>query len=89
MTVEVYWQVEPGVGGWPAPDDRYQWVIEIDGRPSARVVIDLPTPADGSYDPGFYGTMGTAVNAIGPVCDAEPGILHQPVFAPWRPATST
>lgn len=88
MTVEVYWLVEPGVIGWPAPADRYQWHINIDGRPSVRMTLDaLPPDGEptGSFDPGFYATMATAINAIPSVCAAEPGILHQPVFAPWRP----
>lgn len=88
MTVEVYWLVEPGVIGWPAPADRYQWHIEIEGKPSARIVVDaLPSldPAGESYDPGFHATMATAINAIGEICAAPPGIFHQPVFAPWRP----
>jgi hypothetical protein len=37
-----------------------------------------------SYDPGFHATAATAVNAIQSICDAPPGLLHQPVFAPWR-----
>jgi hypothetical protein len=86
MRVEIYWLAEPGVTGWPAPADRYQWHIDIEGRPSVRMVLDaLPSLADGQdYDPGFYATMATAVNAIPYVCQAEPGLFHQPVFAPWR-----
>jgi hypothetical protein len=87
LTVEVYWLVEPGVIGWPAPADRYQWHIEIEGRPSVRMVLDaVPSLTGGgeTYDPGFYATMATAVNAIPAVCQAEPGLFHQPVFAPWH-----
>jgi hypothetical protein len=91
MRVEVYWLVEPGVIGWPAPADRYQWHIEIEGRPSVRMVLDaLPSLTAGgeNYDPGFYATMATAINAIPAVCQAEPGLFHQPVFAPWRTAAA-
>jgi hypothetical protein len=87
IRVEIYWLVEPGVIGWPAPADRYQWTIEIEGRPSARVVIDaLPTlnGAGPPYDPGFHATMATAVNAVPFICEAPPGLFHQPVFAPWH-----
>ncbi|HEX9832632.1 MAG TPA: hypothetical protein VGA66_06010 [Mycobacterium sp.] len=87
MRVEIYWLVEPGVMGWPAPADRYQWQIEIEGRPSVRMVLDALPSLNGegeTYDPGFYGTMATAINAIPYVCAAEPGLFHQPVFAPWR-----
>jgi 2,4-diaminopentanoate dehydrogenase len=89
MRVEIYWLVEPGVTGWPAPADRYQWHIEIEGRPSVRMVLDaLPSlsDTDSHYDPGFHATMATAVNAVPFICAAEPGPFHQPVFAPWRAA---
>jgi len=88
MTVEVYWLVEPGVTDWPVPADRYQWHINIEGRPSVRMTLDALPPAaesTGTFDPGFYATMATAINAIPYICDADLGIFHQPVFAPWRP----
>jgi hypothetical protein len=91
MRVEIYWLVEPGVIGWPAPADRYQWHIEIEGRPSLRMVLDALPSLSGegeSYDPGFYATMATAVNAVPYVCEAPPGLFHQPVFAPWRSAAT-
>jgi 4-hydroxy-tetrahydrodipicolinate reductase len=91
MRVEIYWLVEPGVIGWPAPADRYQWQIEIEGRPSVRMVLDALPSLSGegeSYDPGFYATMATAVNAVPYVCEAEPGLFDQPVFAPWRSAAA-
>jgi hypothetical protein len=87
MTVDVHWVAEPGVNGWPAPKDRYQWQIEIEGRPSARMVLDV-FPSLGEhvdeYDPAFLATAATAVNAVGAICAAEPGHFHQPVFCPWR-----
>jgi hypothetical protein len=72
---------------WPAPTDRYQWHIEIAGKPSVRMVLDALPSLDGSgeaYDPGFYATMATAINAIPYICNAPTGLFHQPVFAPWR-----
>ncbi|PQM47963.1 hypothetical protein [Mycobacterium talmoniae] len=92
MTVEVYWLVEPGVAGSPSPRHRYQWHINIEGRPSVNMTLDALPPArdsTGTFDPGFYATMATAINAIPFICDAEPGIFHQPVFAPWRPGTAS
>lgn len=91
LRVEIYWLVEPGVNGWPAPADRYQWHVEIEGRPSVRMVLDALPSLDGAgetYDPGFHATMATAVNAVPYVCEAEPGLFHQPVFAPWRPSAA-
>jgi 4-hydroxy-tetrahydrodipicolinate reductase len=88
LRAEVYWLVEPGVTGWPAPADRYQWHVEIAGRPSVRLTLDALPSLDGSgedYDPGFHATMATAVNAVPAICEAPPGIFHQPVFAPWSP----
>ena len=87
LRVEIYWVVEPGVNGWPTPTDRYQWHIEIEGKPSVRMVLDALPSLSGSgedYDPGFHGAMATAVNAIPAICAAPPGLFHQPVFAPWR-----
>jgi hypothetical protein len=87
MTVEIHWVVEPGISGWPAPTDRYQWQIEIEGRPSARMVLDvLPTLGEPGedYDPAFLATAATAVNAVPAICQAAPGHFHQPVFAAWQ-----
>lgn len=56
--------------------------------PSVRMTLDALPPAaasPGTFDPGFYTTMATAINAIPFICKAEPGIFHQPVFTPWRP----
>ena len=87
MTVEIHWVAEPGINGWPAPTGRYQWQVEIEGRPSARMVLDLfPSLGDHNdeYDPAFLATGATAVNAVPEICQAAPGHFHQPVFAPWR-----
>ncbi|TAM70238.1 hypothetical protein [Mycobacterium sp.] len=86
IRAEIYWFVERGVGGWPVPEDRYRWEIEIEGRPSLRTVLDpMPSlkPGAPALDPAFVGTAATVVNAISAVCDAAPGVLHAPVFAPW------
>ena len=51
------------------------------------MVLDALPSLDGSgeaYDPGFYATMATAINAIPYICNAPTGLFHQPVFAPWR-----
>jgi 2,4-diaminopentanoate dehydrogenase len=90
LDVEVYWSCERGAGGWPIPPDRYQWTIEIEGKPSIRSVFDTLTTLDpagdlAAYDPAFHATMAAAVNAIPDVCTAPAGLMHAPVFAPWRP----
>jgi 2,4-diaminopentanoate dehydrogenase len=88
IRTEHVWCLQKGVNGWPAPDDRYRYVIEIEGRPSMRAVIDplqSLSPGGEVYDAALVGTMGAAINAIPDVCAAAPGILHPTAFAPWRP----
>jgi len=91
IRAEHFWAVDP-VDGWPKPDDRYRYVFMIEGRPSLRVVVDpLPSLAPGGevYDAALVGTAGAAINAIPDVCQAAPGVMHAPVFAPWRPRGAT
>jgi len=88
LSLEVHWLVERGLADWPIPADRYQWGVEIEGRPSARMVVDVvPSLGDGGedYEAGFMATAATAVLAIPGLCAAPPGIFHPPVFAPWTP----
>jgi hypothetical protein len=88
LTLDVHWFVERGLADWPVPADRYQWGAEIEGRPSARMVVDvLPTLGTGGdqTEPGFVAAAATAVLAVPGVCEAPAGIFHPPVFAPWRP----
>jgi 2,4-diaminopentanoate dehydrogenase len=71
------------------------WIVELEGTPSARLVIDLrgsltehrPYYQIGSVrtDPGYHGTIAPCLQAIPFVVDAGPGIL--PSFAPplhWK-----
>jgi len=86
--LEVHWFVEPGIAGWPMPADRYQWGVDIEGRPSARMVVDVvPTLGDSGvdYDPGFFATAATSILAIPGLCAAPAGIFHPPIHAPWMP----
>jgi hypothetical protein len=79
----------PGVG----PNEY--WVAEIEGTPSARMVIDLRASLasdDRFYeigsvrtDPGYHGTIAPCLQAIPHVCAADPGVV--PSFEPplhWR-----
>ncbi|ORV49054.1 hypothetical protein AWC05_02455 [Mycobacterium florentinum] len=76
-----------------SPTER--WVVEIEGSPSARLVVDLrgslaehrPYYQIGSLrtDPGYHGTIAPCLQAIPFVVAAEPGIL--PSFRPplhWK-----
>jgi hypothetical protein len=71
------------------------WVVELEGTPSARMVVDLRASLahDTPYyqlgairtDPGYHGTIAPCLQAIPFVCDAGPGVL--PSFEPplhWR-----
>ena len=76
-----------------APHER--WVVEIEGTPSARLVIDMRGSlaehrpyyqvGDKRTDPGYHGTIAPCLQAIPFVVDAAPGIL--PSFEPalhWK-----
>jgi len=94
FTMEYNWilgwgMLPPGVG----PNEY--WVAEIEGTPSARMVIDLRASLEsedrfyeiGSVrtDPGYHGTIAPCLQAIPHVCAAEPGVT--PSFEPplhWR-----
>jgi hypothetical protein len=71
------------------------WVVEIEGTPSARLVIDLRGSLEqhrpyyqigtARTDPGYHGTIAPCLQAIPFVVDAAPGIL--PSFEPalhWK-----
>lgn len=90
LNLNIYWITERGLG-WPEPKEQYAWEIDIEGRPSAQLHMDLvpslDPDSDKKYDVGFYATMATAIHAVPAICDAGPGRFHAPVFAPWRPRT--
>ena len=57
---------------WPQPREHYGYRVEVRGRPS--YTVDLQMHATGT-DPGLIGTAARLVNAIPAVCDAHPGLL--------------
>lgn len=68
-----YWkmskEIEPN---WPY-DAPIEYTVEIEGDPSVRCTlapIDSPTT-----EPGLVWTAMNCVNAIAPVCEAEPGLM--------------
>ena len=76
-----------------APHER--WVVEIEGTPSARLVIDMRGSlaghrpyyqvGDARTDPGYHGTIAPCLQAIPFVVEAGPGVL--PSFEPdlhWK-----
>lgn len=69
-----------------------QWIIEVEGTPSFRVVMDV----NPSLEPGYtvdkdevqvawLAGAVCAVRAIPDSCDAEPGLFKVPIFGAWRP----
>lgn len=83
-----YFFVQEGLEGYPQPKHEYMHMIDIEGKPSFEATIQMRAPAVIDHiteaEPGFYGTAGTAINAIPAVCAADPGIFYAPVFAPWN-----
>jgi hypothetical protein len=83
FTLELNWYLAdllpPGVG------HRDHWIVEIEGTPSARMVIDLrPSLAndDKIYkignlksDPGYHAAIAACLQAIPIVCNAPAGVL--------------
>jgi hypothetical protein len=77
----------------PASSDGRHPTIATNGPSRSRAAprsgwSSTPYPASTARvrptTPGFHATAATAVNAIQSICDAPPGLFHQPVFAPWR-----
>lgn len=89
IRAEICWFVGEKAADWPVPTDRYRWEIDIEGRPSMRTVLEpvpsLEHPDQTAPDPAYTGTMATIINAIPDVIAAPPGLMHAPIFAPWRP----
>lgn len=95
LTIRQTWVTTRDIPGWDVKDltgwehDNY-WRIQVLGLPSLRLDMDLWTPEN--TEPGMEDASAvhvfvamTAVRAIGEVCNAAPGIVYAPVFAPFRP----
>jgi len=95
MTVEVNWAITPE--SLPPGVEKVQgWVLEIDGRPSVRTVIDIKSdfatgerfivPGDTRTESGYHAVVATLLKAVPKVMKARPGIL-KPLGAPihWLP----
>jgi hypothetical protein len=94
FALELNWHLGPdNLPAGIAPGEY--WVVEMEGTPSARMVIDMRASlasSDRHYDigamrtdPGYHGTIGACLQAIPHVIAASPGVL--PSFtAPlhWR-----
>jgi hypothetical protein len=95
LTVRENWVCTRDIPGWDIHEIEgwkhgNYWRITIDGLPSLRLDMDLWMPKHD--EPGMRRANAvqllvamTAVRAIGEVCQAAPGIVSAPVFAPYRP----
>jgi 4-hydroxy-tetrahydrodipicolinate reductase len=88
FTLELNWYL--GKENLPAGIQAGEyWVVEMEGVPSARMVIDLRTSLNSEQrtyklgnihtDPGYHATIAACMQAIPHVIAAEPGIV--PTFA--------
>lgn len=83
---DVWWITEPGVSGTPEAPERYQWEVELHGRPSWKLalatVAHIGSPVE-DYDPAFLAAAAVAVNSIPAIVAAPAGPTQHPPFAPW------
>lgn len=105
FTWKGYWNGEPFIHlDWivsvqrdhPAfPDIPYdsRFVIEIEGTPSVRTVMDLnPSLAPDAdskatdVQAAMHAAAAVTIRAIPAVCAAPPGLLEVPIFGAWSPA---
>lgn len=88
ITSEHRWMVASHIEGMAAED---LWQLTIEGEPSLQTQLRLRTsfetdPGEAPpYNPVFQAIVAPLINAIKPVCEAPPGLLRAPVFAPWNP----
>ncbi len=69
---QTYWRMTGRLDkAWPF-DSTLEYTVEVSGDPSVRCTL-APISAD-TNDPGLVWTAMNCVNAIVPVCAAEPGI---------------
>ena len=69
---QTYWKMSRDIEpSWPY-DAPIEYTVEVEGDPSVRCTIS-PIDAD-TTEPGLVWTAMNCVNALAPVCRAEPGI---------------
>jgi hypothetical protein len=69
---QTYWKMSKDIEpNWPY-DGLIEYTVEIEGDPSVRCTLS-PIESDTS-EPGLVWTAMNCVNALKPVCEAEPGI---------------
>ncbi len=70
----------PGLENWD------HWKIEIRGKPGIDITMNLVEPENTGVKTKSeqYAVAGSVINAIPEVCGAPSGILHFPLFAPFK-----
>jgi len=63
------------------------WEVKIEGLPGVNIAIDLKKPDDYPFrtGPEQLALAASVVNSIPVVCQAAPGVLSVPAFAPFCP----
>ncbi|WP_236795219.1 hypothetical protein [Amycolatopsis sp. GM8] len=84
FTLELNWFIGPENLPDGVNPGEY-WIVEIEGRPSARMTIDLRASLENDdrffrvgarrTDPGYHGTIAACLQALPHVIAAPPGIL--------------
>jgi hypothetical protein len=91
VDIELIWSVQPDHPKFPSIPSDTRFVIEIEGSPSSRTVIDLSPSLNSDavrsstdLQAVMHATAACATNAIPQVCAAPPGLFTQPVPGAWR-----
>jgi 2,4-diaminopentanoate dehydrogenase len=82
LSTQNFWYIHERVRPSAAISDDC-WLIEVEGRPSTRVIVDIQGSLekdlillpDNPTPPGFFATVIAMINAIPRVLAAEPGLL--------------
>lgn len=83
FTLSIRWIMENAHVG-DRDDDL--WRVKIYGVPGIEISVNLVTPEDTGHRTMAeqYAVAGSVINSIPAVCNAPPGVLQLPVFAPYR-----
>lgn len=91
ITSEHRWNAVTHLPGFQTED---LWQIEVEGRPSLRMQLQLSESfadfeGEETYNPVFLAIASPLLNAIAPVCAAPPGILKARVFGACQNVAGT
>jgi 2,4-diaminopentanoate dehydrogenase len=81
ITLSILWTME---NGYRHHDNGHLWKVRIQGLPGVTIAVDLSNPADYPYrtGPEPLALAAAVIHSVPAVCEAPPGILVVPPFAP-------